>query len=116
MAERAPVMFGVTRSFQLMPFHSSANVEPKSKSDRALHPTVMHAAEDGRHETACRMLTLSALLGVEVIFHVEPFHTSARVASKTDLEGCDPTAVQDLGELQDTARTRSRISCRCSNR
>jgi hypothetical protein len=102
-AGRAPVMFGVTRSFQEMPFHCSANVGPKSKSTGALHPTAMHAAEDERHETPWRMLTLSPPLGVGVIFHFDPFHTSPRVASKAELEGSSPTAVQDFDDLQDTA-------------
>jgi hypothetical protein len=105
-AGRAPVMFRVTWSFQETPFHSSANVGPKSKSTGELHPTAMHAADDERHETPSRMLTLSPPPGVDVIFHVDPFHTSPRVAEKTELEGCSPTAIQALGDLQETARRR----------
>jgi hypothetical protein len=65
----------------------------------------MHAAEDERHETPWRMLTLSPPRGVGVIFHFDPFHTSPRVASKTELEGCSPTAVRDFDDLQGTARS-----------
>jgi hypothetical protein len=64
----------------------------------------MQSADDERHETPPRILRVSPPSGVDVIFHVDPFDASPRVASTTELEDCSPTAVQALVDVHETAR------------
>lgn len=99
----SPTGSGIFWAAQVVPSHASATGPTASSSKRACSdPTAVHKL--GEHDTLVRPLStpLPTRLGVFWTAQVVPSHRSAKGAPTPPMSW-DPTAVQALAELHDTA-------------
>jgi hypothetical protein len=98
----APAGLGVDCSFQVVPFHLSANVTSALEVWLKDAPTAIHAVAEV-HDTPASFVTIApAGLGVACTVQAAPFHTSASVTSCLKVLVNHPAAVQAVAEVHDT--------------